>query len=82
MKELSRDELLLVFGGKNCFSKLFDVVGGALFGGVIEGFLGFCVGGPPGMIIGFGHGLYEGAAVTVIYEGAMGLTETLHPELE
>lgn len=70
-------EIASVSGG----GKFFNIVGGALFGGVIEGIMGFWVGGPVGFIVGFGHGAYEGAAVTIIYEGAMGLTETLHPEL-
>lgn len=77
MKELNNEEVILISGGK----KFFEVLGGALIGGIVEGFLGFCVAGPAGMVVGFGHGLYEGAAVTLVYEGGVGLVETFHPEL-
>lgn len=77
MKELCEQDILSISGGK----KFFEVLGGALFGGIIEGFLGFFVAGPPGFVVGFGHGVYEGAAVALLYEGGMGMVETLHTKL-
>jgi len=74
MRELTEQEIQNVAGGK----KFFSIISGALFCGVIEGLMGLAVGGPVGFAVGFGHGLYEGAAGGIIYEGAMGLTETIH----
>lgn len=76
MNELSEQEILDISGGK----KLFTIIGGALITGIVEGIMGLAVAGPAGFVVGFGHGLYDGAAGALIYEGAMGLTETLHPE--
>ena len=77
MRELNREEVLCVSGGK----KLFAVVSSALLGGIIEGFVGFAMGGPAGAVVGFRHGIYDGLAVGIIEESAQGLIETLHPEL-
>ena len=78
MRELNHKEIFDVHGGK----KFFKIVVGAVFTGVVEGLMGFAADGPVGFVVGFGHGLYDGAAGTIIYEGAMGLTQTLHPQLE
>jgi hypothetical protein len=81
MQVLKEEEISFVSGGKNFLSKAIEVVAGSLITGVIEGVIGFAAAGPVGFAVGFGHGAYEGAAGVLIYEGAMGLTETLHPEL-
>ncbi len=77
MEELSKQDVMSIFGGK----KWFSIISSALFTGTIEGIMGMFVAGPAGFIVGFGHGIYDGAAGALIYEGAKGLTETLHPEL-
>jgi len=81
MRELSDEEAFSIHGGKNIFSKVINVVAGSLVTGLIEGFAGFAVAGPAGFVVGFGHGAFEGAAGVLVYEGAMGVTETLHPQL-
>lgn len=54
-----------VSGGK---PKVLNVVGGALFTGVIEGVIGGLTGGPPGFFIGFFHGLLDGTGGALIIE--------------
>lgn len=81
MRTLNNQEIISISGGKSFFSKIVTVAAGSLFTGIIEGFAGFMVAGPVGFAVGFGHGAIEGAGGALIYEGAMGLTETLHPEL-
>lgn len=78
--EVSEEDFIRISGGKKLFPKVFNVITGALIGGVIEGIAGAAVAGPAGFAVGFAHGVYDGAAGAVIYEGAMGLTETTHPE--
>lgn len=77
MREINNEELINVNGGRN----FFTVIEGALLGGLVEGFIGFFIAGPAGMVVGFGHGVYDGAAFGVVYEGAHGLVEITHPEL-
>jgi hypothetical protein len=81
MRDLSERDVVSIHGGKSVLSKAINVIGGSLITGLVEGFAGFMVAGPVGFAVGFGHGAFEGAAGVLIYEGAMGLTETLHPEL-
>lgn len=76
MRELSEQEVIEICGGK----KWLRILTSAFFTGIVEGAVGMLSAGPAGFVIGFGHGLYDGVAGAVIYEGAMGLTETLHPE--
>ena len=80
MRTLNNQDIISISGGKSIFSKVVTVAAGSLFTGLIEGFAGFVVAGPVGFAVGFGHGAFEGAAGALIYEGAMGLTETIHPE--
>jgi len=81
MKVLNEKEMLEVNGGKNFFKSVINVVSVSLITGVVEGVAGFAVAGPAGFVVGFGHGAFEGATGAVIYEGAMGATETMHPQL-
>lgn len=76
MQEMDDLMLKAVGGGRNFFS----VLEGALFGAVVEGFIGFCTAGPAGLAVGIVHGLYDGAAFGVIYEGSHGLVELANPE--
>lgn len=80
MRVLKEEEINFASGGKNIFSKAMNIVAGSVITGLVEGFAGFIVAGPAGFVVGFGHGALEGAGGVIIYEGAMGLTETLHPE--
>lgn len=74
MRDLEIAELAEVQGGKHKPS-IFNVVGGALIGGIAGAFVGFMTAGPPGALAGLGVGLYDGAATAIIAEGANALAD-------
>jgi hypothetical protein len=78
MIEISNKDLNLICGGTN----FLNVVEGALIGGVVEGFIGFFLAGPPGMVAGVCHGVMEGAGYAIIYEGAHGVIDLAHSQGE
>lgn len=60
MKELNLDEINSISGGKKKKPNFLNFIGGAIFGGITEGFLGFFTGGPAGSTIKeAGQGLAE-----------------------
>lgn len=69
MRELIEHEIEGISTGK----KWLSIVTEAVFGGLVEGFIGLAVAGPVGFVAGFGKGVYEGAAVAVVYEHTISL---------
>lgn len=78
MMELCKEDVKQISGGKPSF---FNVVTGAVFGGLTGAFVGFMSAGPAGALAGAGYGAYTGAAGALIKEGSLSTVEVLHPEL-
>jgi len=74
MRILSNQEVEGIHGGANFFKVLSATVMGATIGAIIGG-------GPAGAVAGAIAGGYNATAGAIIKEGADGLIETLHPEL-
>ena len=71
MRELTKNEILDINGGKrNFFKVLTGIVWGATFGAILG-----ISGGPAGMLAGATAGAINGAAVSLAKEGAEGLME-------
>lgn len=71
MKELTQNDINEITGGKSDF---FNVVIGVVWGATFGAILGIPA-GPVGIIAGAAGGAFNGAAVAIAKEGAMGLVE-------